>query len=151
VACIAFLFDTTRQTVYRWLRRGRHAGGESFKDEPRELKASKVTGEVELSILALRHTFGWGTACIQQGVIKIPSFILEATRCVQGVKLSRETINNVLSKHDLNGYPSKHRRWRFFRAKTPDEFGRSTSKDHSLCTARSTGSSYASTTTAGFW
>jgi len=79
VTCIAFLFDTTRQKVYRWLRRGRHAGREPFKDIPRELKASKVTGEVELSILALRNTFGWGTARIQQGLFKIPSFILEAT------------------------------------------------------------------------
>jgi len=33
--------------------------------------------------------------------------------------LSREAINNVLSKHGLNGYPSK--RWNFFRAKKPDE------------------------------
>jgi IS30 family transposase len=121
VTRIAFLFDTTRQTVYRWLRRGRHAGRESFKDIPREPKASKVTDEVELSILALRHMFEWGTARIQQGLIKLPSFILEATHCVQGVKLSRETINNVLSKHGLNGYPSKHKRWKFFRAKKPDE------------------------------
>jgi len=80
VSRIAFLFDTTRQTVYRWLRWGRHAGRESFKDIPG--KASKVTGE--LSILTLRHMFGWGTARIQQGLIKLPSLILEATRCVQG-------------------------------------------------------------------
>jgi len=96
-------------------------GRESFKDRSREPKASKVTGEVELSILALRNTFGWGTARIQQGLFKLPSFILEATRCVQRVRLSRETINNVLSKHGVNGYTSKHKRWRFFRAEAPDE------------------------------
>ena len=75
VTRIAQLFDITRQTVYRWLRRGKHVGRESFKDKPREPKASKVTGEVELSILSLRNTFGWGTARIQQGLYKLPSFI----------------------------------------------------------------------------
>jgi transposase len=59
VTRIEYLFDTTRQTVYRWLRRGKHLGKESYKDRPREPKASKVTDEVELSILALRYTFGW--------------------------------------------------------------------------------------------
>jgi transposase len=59
VTRIEYLFDTTRQTVYRWLRRGKHVGRESYKDRHREPKASKVTDEVELSILALRYTFGW--------------------------------------------------------------------------------------------
>jgi len=75
VARIAELFDTTRQTVYRWLRRGRRAGWESFKDKPRKLKASEVSGEVELSILKLRKTFGWGTARIQQGLYNLPNFM----------------------------------------------------------------------------
>ena len=121
VTHIAYLFDTTRQTVYRWLRRGRHVGRESFKDKPREPKASKVTAEVEAFILALRNMFGWGTARIQQGLYKIPDFMREVAHCVQGVRLSRETINNVLSKHGVNGYPRKHKRWKFFRAETPDE------------------------------
>jgi len=121
VTGIAFLFDTTRQTVQRWLRRGKHVGRETFKDRPREPRASKVTDEVELSILTLRNTFGWGTARIQQGLYKLPSFIEEATHCVQGVRLSRETVNNVLSKHGVNGYPCKHKRWKFFRAEKPDE------------------------------
>ena len=121
VTHIAYLFDTTRQTVHRWLRRGKHAGRESFKDKPREPKTGKVTDEVELSILSLRNTFGWGTARIQQGLIKLPDFIEESTRCVQGVRLSRETINNVLTRHGINGYSCKHKRWKFFRAKAPDE------------------------------
>jgi hypothetical protein len=87
VTRIAYLFDTTRQTVYRWLKRGKHVGRESFKDRPREPKASKVADEVELSILTLRNTFGWGTARIQQGLYKLPPFIHEATHGVQGVKL----------------------------------------------------------------
>ena len=40
---------------------------------------------------------------------------------MQGIRLSRETINNVLTRHGINGYPRKHKRWRFFRAKKPDE------------------------------
>ncbi|MBS7615342.1 helix-turn-helix domain-containing protein [Candidatus Bathyarchaeota archaeon] len=121
VTGIAYLFDTTRQTVHRWLKRGKHVGRESFKDMPREPRASKVTDKVELFILTLRNTFGWGTARIQQGLYKLPPFIQEAAHCVQGVRLSRETVNNVLSKHGVNGYPCKHKRWNFFRAEKPDE------------------------------
>jgi transposase InsO family protein len=120
VTRIAYLFDTTRQTVYRWLKRGKHRGRESYRDRPRKPRASKVTAELELSILALRYTFGWGTARIQQGLIKLPPFMREATRCVQDVWLSRETINNVLSRHGVNGYPHQHKRWKFFRADEPD-------------------------------
>jgi transposase InsO family protein len=35
--------------------------------------------------------------------------------------LSRENINNVLAGHGVNGYPRDHKRWKFFRAKAPDE------------------------------
>lgn len=35
--------------------------------------------------------------------------------------LSRESINNIHTKHELNGYPSDYKRWRFFRTKMPDE------------------------------
>src|SRR3989337_2860652 len=69
VTRVAQLFDTTRQTVHRWLKRARHVGREYYKDKVREPKPSKVTDEVELSILALRSTFKWGTARIQQGLI----------------------------------------------------------------------------------
>ena len=54
VSGIAKTLNTTRQTVYRWLRRGKHPGKETFKDKPRQPKQSKVTLEVELSILKLR-------------------------------------------------------------------------------------------------
>jgi transposase InsO family protein len=121
VTRIAELFDTTRQTVHRWLKRARHVGREHYKDKPRSPKPGKVTDMVEVSILALRNTFGWGTARIQQGLINLPGFILEAVRCVQRIHLSRETINNVLARHGLNGYQREYKRWRFFRAKEPDE------------------------------
>jgi transposase InsO family protein len=121
VTRIAQLFDTTRQTVHRWLRRRRHVGGESFRDKPRKPKSARVTAEVELSILKLRTTFKWGTARIQQGLYNLPGFIKKSVYCVQEVKLSRETINNVLARNRQNGYLREFKRWNFFRAKTPDE------------------------------
>ena len=121
VTRIAELFDTTRQTVHRWLKRARHVGREYYKDKPRAPRAGKVTQEVEVSILALRNTFKWGTARIPQGLHRLPGFVLEAVRCVQGIRLSRESINNVLARHGINGYPREYKRWRFFRAKESDE------------------------------
>jgi transposase len=118
---IAQLFDTTRETVYRWLKRGNRPGRESFKGRPREPKESKVTVDVEVSILALRTSFGWGTARIQQGLFKLPSYVIGSVpNLVQGIWLSRKTVNNVLTKHGLNGYPNNYHRWKFFRAKSPD-------------------------------
>jgi IS30 family transposase len=121
VTRIADLFDTTRQTVHRWLKRVKHVGREYFKDKPRKPKQSKVTMEVELSILKLRTTFKWGTARIQQGLYNLPDFIRNAVHCVQGVKLSRETINNLLARNNQNGYLREFKRWNFFRAKASDE------------------------------
>jgi putative transposase len=118
---IAELFGTTRQTVYRWLRRGKHPGKEAFKDKPRQPKESKVTVEVELAILKLRTTFKWETARIQQGLYCLPDFIKESVHCIQDVMLSRETINNVLARNNQNGYQREFKRWNFFRAKAPDE------------------------------
>ena len=121
VTRIAELFDTTRQTVHRWLNRARHVGREYFKDKIRRPKPAKVTQEAELSILKLRTTLKWGTARIQQGLYSLPDFIKDSVRCVQGVKLSRETINNVLSRNGQNGYQREFKRWKFFRAKAADE------------------------------
>ena len=121
VTRIAYLFDTTRQTVHRWLNRAKHVGREYFKDKPRTPKPSKVTAQVELSILQLRNTFKWGTARIQQGLLRLPGFFRKAVHCVQEVRLSRETINSVLTVHGVNGYLHEYERWKFFRAKAPDE------------------------------
>jgi len=121
VTSIAKTFNTTRQSVYRWLKRGKHRGKETFKDKPRQPKQSKVTMEVELSILKLRATLKWGTARIQQGLYCLPSFILESVNCIQGVDLSRETINRVLARNNQNGYQKEYKRWKFFRATEPDE------------------------------
>jgi IS30 family transposase len=121
VTSIAQMFKTTRQTVYTWLKRGKHRGTETFKDNPRRPKQSKVTFEIELSILKLRTAFKWGTARIQQGLYCLPAFMLESVNCVQGVRLSRETINKVLARNNQNGYQHEFKRWNFFRANMPDE------------------------------
>lgn len=119
---VARLFGSTSQTVGRWCDRAFHRGSESFRDRPRKPKEGKVTELVELSILAVRLTFGWGTARIRQALVCLPPFMQKVLQyCVQGVELSRTAINNVLKKHDLNGYKKKHDSWKFFRAKRPDE------------------------------
>jgi len=75
----------------------------------------------------MRLTFKWGTAKLQQGLMSLPDYILKdiKDKCevnlVQGVKLSRTAINNLLKKHGLNGYYNKSSSWKFFRAKKPNE------------------------------
>jgi transposase len=121
VTRIADLFDTSRQTVYGWTDRAKHVGREYYKDRMRKPRKFKVTVEVELSILKLRTTFKWGTARIQQGICNLPDYALKSVRCVQGVKLTMETINNVLERNCQNGYLNEYKRWKFFGAKYPDE------------------------------
>ncbi len=76
---------------------------------------------MEVSILALRGAFEWGTARIQQGLYRLPAYVREAVQCVQNVRLSRTAINNVLKKHGVNGYKHDHKGWKFFRAEEPNE------------------------------
>jgi len=85
-------------------------GREYFGDKRRKPKEPKGTGEVELSIFKLRTTFKGGTARIQQGLCCLPAFIKKVVGCVQGVKLSRETVNNVLSRNNQNGYIREFKR-----------------------------------------
>jgi len=72
--------------------------------------------------MALRTTFRWGTARIQQGLLALPQFMRDALpNVVQGVHLSRVAINAVLRKHGANGYSREQKAWKFFRASRPDE------------------------------
>jgi len=118
----AEVFGVSRQTVWKWCKRAKHRGRESFRDLPRRQKQGKITRKVELSIVELRLRFGWGTARIHQALINLPKFMREKlTTCVQGVRLSRTAINGVLRRHGLNGYGREQRAWKFFRARRPDE------------------------------
>ena len=113
---IAEVFGVTRKTVMKWSKR------KFFKDRQRKPRQSKITIEVEYSILALRNSFKWGTARIQQGLKSLPSFILDTIPdLVQEVEISRQTINTILKKHKLNGYQNKKKTWNFFRAKHTNE------------------------------
>ena len=108
--------------MINWCKRAGHRGRESFKDKKRERKEGKITLEVELSIIALRTTFDWGSARIQQGLMELLRYVKEVIlHCTYGLKLSRTSINNVLKKHGLNGYKKNYKRWKFFRAKRPNE------------------------------
>ena len=121
ISLTAEIFGVSQNTVRRWVNRANHPGRESFKDLPRHTE-EKVTIEVELSILSLRNTFNWGTARIQQGLFCLPTHMLKVIpHCVQGLSLSRTSINNVLTKHGINGYEKEEKHWKFFRAKKPNE------------------------------
>ena len=114
---ICEVFGVTYKTVKKWCKRTKF-----FRDRKRKPKSSKITVEIEYSILALRNSFCWGTAKIQQGLFCLPRYILDTIPgLVQGVHLSRQAINNVLKKHKLNGYRNKQKTWKFFRAKKPNE------------------------------
>lgn len=118
---IAEMFDVSRQTVARWSKRTSH-----FKDKRRDKKSKKITFEIEAFILAIRNTFSWGSARIQQALKCLPEFMKKelenlTVTIVQGVKLSRQAIQDVLVKHGLNGYKHKSEGWHFFRAKQANE------------------------------
>ena len=103
-------FGVSRTTVWKWCKRAKHRGRESFRDLPRKPKKGKITKKVEASIVALRTTFGWGTARIRQALINLPGFMRRKLRaCVQGVCLSRTAINGVLKRFGLNGYGRRRR------------------------------------------
>jgi len=118
---VAKVFSVTLKTVWYWCKRGKDKRFK-LKDKPRKPREGKVSFDVERSILALRNTFKWGSARIHQGLYCLPGFMKEifVNPIVQGVKISRTTINNVLKKHKLNGYFSEGKTWKFFRAKKPN-------------------------------
>lgn len=118
---VAKVFGVARKTVYKWNKRRKH-----LNDRKHEVRVRKVTLEVELSIISLRNTFNWGTERIKKGLRSLPKFMINSliklgVKIVQGIKLSRTSINNVLKKHKINGYKKKYKKWKFFRAKEPNE------------------------------
>jgi hypothetical protein len=92
---VARVFGISRPTVYKWDTRRGH-----LKDRRRKPRVSKVTEQVELSIIAMRTMFEWGTARIQQGLISLPDFMKKVfvNPVVQGFKTSRTAINEVLKR-----------------------------------------------------
>lgn len=120
---VARAFGITRKTLYKWWNRAKKFHFYYlYRDKPKVSKKKKVTVKVELAILELRHTFKWGCARIQQGLMKLPGFMKKVlSNRVQRFQLSRQTINNVLKQHKINGYRREQKSWKFFRAKKPNE------------------------------
>jgi len=117
IKIIIKIFSCSRQTIWYW----------SIQDLRTRFNIpnshiSKVTIEVEASILFFR-SLGYGCARIQQRLFSAPSLELERMEIsVQGMLLSRTSINKILKKHKLNGYSQKRKKaWKFFRAKYPNE------------------------------
>lgn len=54
--------------------------------------------------------------------MNLPGFMKKVLgKISQGINLSRTAINNLLKKHKLSGYSENYKRWKFFRAKKPNE------------------------------
>lgn len=119
---VAAVYNVSRKTVAAWCKRAHHRGRESYKDKRSAMRDSKITRGIELTFLALRTTFEWGTARIQQGLISLPESAREVIpHAVQAVHISRTSINDVLKRHGLNGYKKNYKHWKFFRAKRSNE------------------------------
>lgn len=110
-------FRVSRVTIWYWS--GCYL--KTMKDIPRLYKG-KITIEVEITILFLR-SLGYGCARIKQRLECAPEIELNLTEVfVQGVVVSRQTVYNILKKHDLNGYSQKRKKaWKFFRADYPNQ------------------------------
>lgn len=113
---IAEVIGVTLKTIRKWAKR------KCFADKKRRAKRRKITVAVEYSILALRNSFNWGSARIKQGLYALPQYVLDTVpNLVQGICLSRQAINDVLMKHQLNGYQTEKKGWKFFRAQKSNE------------------------------
>jgi len=115
---IALSFSCSRQTIWYWSIQDLR----TRFDIPRYYE-SKITTEAEITILFLR-SLGYGCARIKQRLFSAPEVEITKTEVyVQGLTVSRTTINKILKKHKLNGYHTKRsqKAWKFFRAKCPNE------------------------------
>ena len=68
---VAEIFDVSRKTVTTWCKRAKYRGRKSFRDKKRENREVKITLKVELAIIAMRTTFDWRTARIQQQLMEL--------------------------------------------------------------------------------
>jgi len=111
-------FCVSRTSVWFWGKQNLHY----ISDLPRK-KNFKISVETEITIISFRNNFGYGCARIQQRLFCAPNFELEQMEIkVQGVQLSRQTINKILRKWGINGYSKKRKKaWKFFRAMYANE------------------------------
>lgn len=75
---IAKMFNVHRKTVWKWCKRAKHRGRESFKDKskrPKNIK-KKTTIEIENAIIVLREAFNWGTKNFNMDSILLLNYFL---------------------------------------------------------------------------
>ena len=124
---ICDLFGVSAYTVWKWCMRAHHQGSETFEDMPRipNTIRRKIGAPVENAIIALRTAFNWGTQRIKTVLQSPPPYLLEFLARFgfeTPVTLSRQSINNVLKRHRMNGSPyGKLHEWKFFRATKANE------------------------------
>jgi hypothetical protein len=123
---IAAIFDVSRWVVWKWRKRAYHPGKDSYRSlSRRPLKVhSKVTWEIENAVIVLRDSFNWGTHRISLNLRCPPGYIHHLLTTITGrdwqpVKLSRQTVNNILKKHRRNGSPYKRNKNRHQRTISP--------------------------------
>jgi len=127
---IAEMFDVTRKTIWKWCKRTMKVGRPNFRNRSSKPHCihRKITPTAEEAIIILRDSFNWGTQRIMVALLSPPPyirFLLETNlRCEwKQIKFSRQSINNVLKKHKMNGSPYKKNKkdWKFFRAQGPND------------------------------
>lgn len=114
---IAQSLSCSRQTVWYWKNQDLRCRFDIHRNY-----FGKITVDAEASILFFR-SLGYGTARIQQRLFCAPKIELKKMEIsIQGLIVSRQTINKVLKKHRINGYKNrKEKSWKFFRAKYANE------------------------------
>src|SRR3989344_3813436 len=114
---IAQSLSCSRQTVWYWKGQDLRCRFNIVRNYQ-----SKITIEAEASILFFR-SLGYGCARIQQRLFCASELELRKMEIsIQGLLVSRQTINKILKKYKLNGYSSRKRKaWKFFRAKYANE------------------------------
>jgi transposase InsO family protein len=126
---IARMFGVCRKTVWKWWKRTRKRGGISLKSLSRKPHTiyKKVDRQIENQILALRTAFKWGTDRLRKYLISSPRYVKDFIRKATGKRfksclLSRQAINEILARHNLNGSPYRAvKDWKFFSAENPND------------------------------
>jgi len=123
------MFGVKRWTIWKWCKRAHHVGRTCYKDRSRRPHTTypKVSRDTENAIIVLRDSFNWGTHRLMLNLDRPPGYIQHLLSTITGrmwksVRLSRQTINTVLSRHGRNGSPFKRNRkdWHYFRARKPN-------------------------------
>ena len=126
---VAKIFGVSRKTVWKWCKRVSRRGGPYYRDLSRRPHRTypKVNPYIENAIIILRDSFNWGTQRIKIYLEWPPDYIrhlLESVLDIEWVpvRISRQTVNNILKKHKRNGSPyGELRHWKYFRADYPNQ------------------------------